>query len=266
MWANPEVEDAPDLLRVGQEITILPVDGVYHEVVSGETLRSIAGKYNVGHEAIIQCEYNRLEPPDYRIGEGMHLIVPGGVKPYVPKVVTAYGGPVPEGATGSGLFQWPVLGYISQGYWYGHRAIDLGAPTGSALLAADGGFVSFAGWTDVGYGYLVVINHQNGFATYYAHMSNVAAIPDRLENGVGKAKHQDVLHRILSQIMIDPEDLVFFKALVKGFLQVHCSWQIPTEGFLHHDSRPAVAILTFFGKVGLPQHFGNYRIQGRRNR
>ena len=44
---------------------------------------------------------------------------------------------------------------------------------GSALLAADGGFVSFAGWTDVGYGYLVVIDHANGFVTYYAHMSNI---------------------------------------------------------------------------------------------
>ena len=173
MWANPEVEDAPDLLRVGQEIIVLPMDGVYHEVVAGETLRSIAGKYSVGSEAIIECKYNHLEPPDYRIAEGMHLIVPGGVKPYIPKVVTAYEGPVPEGAQGSGLFQWPVLGYISQGYWYGHRAIDLGAPTGSALLAADGGFVSFAGWTDVGYGYLVVIDHRNGFTTYYGHMSNI---------------------------------------------------------------------------------------------
>jgi murein DD-endopeptidase MepM/ murein hydrolase activator NlpD len=66
-----------------------------------------------------------------------------------------------------------VLGYISQGYWYGHRAIDVGAPTGSALLAADGGFISFAGWTDVGYGYLVVIDHRNGFTTYYGHMSNI---------------------------------------------------------------------------------------------
>jgi murein DD-endopeptidase MepM/ murein hydrolase activator NlpD len=173
MWANPEVEDAPDLLRLGQQISILPVDGAYHTVVEGETLRSIAGKYNVRTEAIIQCEYNHLAPPDYPIAEGIRLIVPGGVKPYIPKVVTAFQGPVPEGTQGSGQFQWPVLGYISQGYWYGHRAIDVGAPTGSALLAADGGFISFAGWTDVGYGYLVVIDHRNGFTTYYGHMSNI---------------------------------------------------------------------------------------------
>jgi len=172
-WANPAIEDAPDLLRIGQEVTILPIDGAYHEVAEGDTLESIAEEYKVECEVIITCEYNHLEPPDHSIAEGMQLIIPGGEKPYVPKVVTAYAGSVPEGARGTGRFQWPVLGRITQGYWYGHRAIDIGAPIGSALLAADGGFVSFAGWTDVGYGYLVVIDHANGFATYYAHMSNI---------------------------------------------------------------------------------------------
>ncbi len=173
MWADSAIEDAPDLLRIGQVVTILPTNGVYHEVAEGDTLESIAEEYKVEPEAIIACEYNDLESPDYAIVEGMHLIVPGGEKPYVPKVVTTFAGSVPEGARGTGRFQWPVLGTITQGYWYGHRAIDVGAPTGSALLAADGGFVSFAGWTDIGYGYLVVIDHANGFATYYAHLSNI---------------------------------------------------------------------------------------------
>jgi murein DD-endopeptidase MepM/ murein hydrolase activator NlpD len=172
-WANPAIEDAPDLLQIGQEVTILPLDGAYHQVAEGDTLASIAEEYKVEPEAIATCQYNFLQTPDYRIREGMGLIIPGGEKPYVPKVVTTYSGPVPEGARGTGRFQWPVLGRITQGYWYGHRAIDIGAPIGSALLAADGGFVTFAGWTDVGYGYLVVIDHANGFATYYAHMSNI---------------------------------------------------------------------------------------------
>jgi len=172
MWANPAVEDAPDLLRIGQELYILPVDGVYHTVGEGDTLESIAEKYEVDVETIVSCEYNHLEPPDFAIEPGMRLVVPGGEKPYIPKVVTSYTGPIPEGARGTGLFQWPVLGYITQGYWYGHRAIDIAAPTGTAVRAADAGFVSFVGWTDVGYGYLVVIDHANGFATYYAHLSN----------------------------------------------------------------------------------------------
>lgn len=173
MWANSAIEDAPDLLRIGQEVIILPIDGVYHKVAEGDTLASIAEKYKVTTDVITACEYNRLTAPDYAIEVGMYLIVPGGEKPYVPKVVTSYTGPVPEGARGTGAFQWPVLGRITQGYWYGHRALDIGASVGSAVLAADGGFVSFAGWTDMGYGYLVVIDHANGFVTYYGHLSNI---------------------------------------------------------------------------------------------
>jgi murein DD-endopeptidase MepM/ murein hydrolase activator NlpD len=173
MWANPAIEDTPDLLRIGQEVVILPIDGAYHQVADGDTLESVAKTYKVYTETIATCEYNDLVPPNYKITVGVWLIVPGGEKPYVPKVVTSYDGPVPEGARGTGRFQWPVLGRITQGFWSGHRAIDIGAPTGSAVLAADGGFVSFAGWTDVGYGYLVVIDHANGFATYYAHLSNI---------------------------------------------------------------------------------------------
>ena len=133
---------------------------------------SLAAFYQVVSSTIALCEYNQLRPP-YTLVEDSYLIIPDGQKPYIPKLVTAYDGPVPEGAQGSGQFQWPLLGRLTQGYWYGHRAIDIAAPIGSALLAADGGFISFAGWTDVGYGYLVVIDHNNGFLTYYAHMSQI---------------------------------------------------------------------------------------------
>jgi murein DD-endopeptidase MepM/ murein hydrolase activator NlpD len=173
MWANPAIEDAPDLLRIGQEVIILPIDGAYHTVTADDTLDSLAETYKVDSTTIATCEYNNLVPPDYTIKEGDKLIIPGGEKPYVPKVVTSYTGSVPGGARGTGRFQWPVMGRITQGFWYGHRAIDIGAPAGSAVQAADGGFVSFAGWTDVGYGYLIVIDHANGFATYYAHLSNI---------------------------------------------------------------------------------------------
>jgi murein DD-endopeptidase MepM/ murein hydrolase activator NlpD len=171
MWSNSAVEDAPDYLQIGQQLVILPVDGVYHTVAKGDTLESIAKKYKATIESITGVSFNNLQPPDYKIEPGMRLIVAGGEKPYVPKVVTAYTGAVPQGARGTGRFQWPVLGTITQGYWWGHRALDLGAATGSPVYAADGGFVSFAGWTDIGYGNLVVVDHANGYATYYAHLS-----------------------------------------------------------------------------------------------
>ncbi len=173
MWSNPAVEEVPDMLSIGQELVILPVDGVYHTVAEGETLETIAEKYKSTPEAITGCTYNGLEAPLYRIDVGMRLIVPGGEKPYVAKTVTTYEGPVPEDVHGSGQFLWPVGGTISQGYWYGHRAIDVAAPLGSAVQAADAGYVSFAGWTDIGYGYLVVLDHANGYSTYYAHLSSI---------------------------------------------------------------------------------------------
>jgi murein DD-endopeptidase MepM/ murein hydrolase activator NlpD len=173
MWANPAVENAPDLLRIGQEIAILPLDGVYHQVEEGDTLASIAEAYEAEVEAIVNCTFNDLEQSDRSIEPGTYLIVPGGRKPYEPKTVTAFAGLAPAGARGTGRFRWPVSGNITQHYWYGHRAVDIGAAAGSAVLTADGGFVSFAGWTDLGYGYLIVVDHANGFATYYAHLSNI---------------------------------------------------------------------------------------------
>lgn len=173
VWSNPDVEDTPDLLRIGQVLNILPVDGVYHTVKEDDTLESIAEKYKVEVDAIVDLSYNDLQPPNYSIQPEMQLIVPGGSKPYVPKRVTAYAGPIPEGTRGTGLFVWPVQGVITQWYWWAHRAIDIGAPVGSAVVASDGGYVSFAGWTDIGYGYLIVIDHANSYATYYAHLSQI---------------------------------------------------------------------------------------------
>jgi murein DD-endopeptidase MepM/ murein hydrolase activator NlpD len=173
LWSNPKLEELPDLLRIGQAVVILPVDGVYHTVVDDDTLESIAEKYKVEVEAITGLSYNDLRPPLFRIQEGMKLIVPGGTKPYVPRRVTSYTGPIPNSARGTGAFVWPVSGKLTQLYWWGHRAVDIGAPTGSAVVATDGGYVSFVGWTDIGYGYLIIVDHANGYSSYYAHLSQM---------------------------------------------------------------------------------------------
>ncbi len=172
MWSNPEMEKMPDLLQVGQVLTILPLDGVYHTVAVSETLESLAEKYKVTVEAITTCSFNAI-PADEQLAVGDKLIIPGGTKPYVAREVTAYQGPVQTEVTGAGIFYWPAAGVLTQGYWYGHRAIDIGGSVGAAIVASDGGYVSFAGWTDIGYGYLVVLDHANGFQTYYAHLSRI---------------------------------------------------------------------------------------------
>jgi murein DD-endopeptidase MepM/ murein hydrolase activator NlpD len=171
MWSNRELEENPDLLQLGQEVVILPVSGVYHKVLTGDTLDSIAKQYKVEPAAITGCEYNHLgDPAQIKVGD--YLVVPGGVKPYVPRVVHAYSGPIPQGASkGSGIFAWPTSGFISQQYWELHRAIDIANASGTRIVAADSGYVAIVGSSDTGYGKYVVIDHGNGFQTLYAHFS-----------------------------------------------------------------------------------------------
>ncbi len=121
MWAN-EQENNPDVLSIGQELIILPVSGVYHTVQKGDTVESIAAKYQVNPSAITQFAMNGLKPP-FELTIGEKIIVPGGQKPYVPRVVAAYQGPVPTDATrGTGRFGWPASGLITQIVWGGQGA------------------------------------------------------------------------------------------------------------------------------------------------
>jgi murein DD-endopeptidase MepM/ murein hydrolase activator NlpD len=170
MWSNGRLEDNPDLLSVGQKLVILPTSGVYYIVEEGNTLESVAKRYKVEISAITDYEVNGLKEP-YELTPGMALVVPGGEKPYIPKFVHRYTGPIPEDAAkGTGGFVWPASGYITQKFWSHHRAIDIGAPKGTPVVASDSGFVVYAGWDDSGYGRMLLIDHGNGWHTLYAHL------------------------------------------------------------------------------------------------
>ena len=68
---------------------------------------------------------------------------------------------------------WPVAGGISQYYHAGHLALDLAAPYGSTIWAAQSGTVTWAGWRNNGGGYVIAIDHGNGMSTVYNHLSSV---------------------------------------------------------------------------------------------
>jgi murein DD-endopeptidase MepM/ murein hydrolase activator NlpD len=177
MWANGNLEKNPDLLRPGQELVILPIDGVYHTVVKGDTLEKIAKKYKAEVQSIVECTYNGLDPEDPQIAPGDKIIVPGGIKPYISRMVTTYNGPIPANAErGTGVFAWPTAGRVTDrfgfrtftGRW--HTGVDISGYTGAPVKAADSGFVVFAGWQNNGYGNVVAIDHRNGYRTVYAHL------------------------------------------------------------------------------------------------
>ncbi|MBC7869664.1 MAG: M23 family metallopeptidase, partial [Chitinophagaceae bacterium] len=62
----------------------------------------------------------------------------------------------------------PVDGLLTQRFHIGHPGIDLALPIGSPVKATQSAQVIFAGWSEIGYGYLIIL--QSGpFITYYAH-------------------------------------------------------------------------------------------------
>ena len=185
MWSNPELEKNPDLLRIGDKLVILPVNGVFHKIKKGDSLAKIAKQYKVKVEDIVNFEWNNLESADAALTPGEHLIVPGGKKPYVARTVAIRRGSVPKNAQrGSGAFIWPASGTITQGYWHSHRAIDIASWIGNPVVASDSGYVVFAGWDRTGYGNLIIINHGNGYETYYAHLSAIfVRVGDSVKRG-----------------------------------------------------------------------------------
>ena len=179
VWAN-DLESNPDFLHLGQDLIILPVNGVMHVVQPGDTLLAIAGKYKATVDDIRNLPANHLEGEDPVLQVGQRLIVPGGTKPepapqpVAPPEGTATAAPAPANApVGTSQFIWPIQGTVSQGFQPYHRAIDILGHLGQPIAACDSGHVAFAGWSDSGWGNYVVIDHGNGYKTLYAHMSHI---------------------------------------------------------------------------------------------
>jgi lipoprotein NlpD len=61
---------------------------------------------------------------------------------------------------------------VIRGFFPGHTGIDLAMPAGTTVFAADGGTIIFAGWSNWGYGYSIVIAH-GGMLTLYGHLSRI---------------------------------------------------------------------------------------------
>jgi murein DD-endopeptidase MepM/ murein hydrolase activator NlpD len=91
---------------------------------------------------------------------------------------------------GSGKFLWPARGVVTSNFGSRggtlHKGLDIGAPYGTNICAADGGTVIYTGYSS-SYGYLVKIDHGNGYVTYYAHCSSLL-----VENGQTVAKGQHI--------------------------------------------------------------------------
>jgi len=206
IWSNDRFY--VNAMRVGLELTILPVNGAYHHVTEPQTIAAIAEQYKVDPYAIIDSEYNNLfgTTPQTILPEGLAVVIPGGKGSTEPiywdpglVVTTEYttDGSNPVGAgikagTDYALFAVgdpgscgkqavsggsppvgsPIIDHytITQDFSWAHGGIDLAVPEGTRVYSAGSGTVIFKGWSTWGYGYTVVIAH-GGTLSIYGHLN-----------------------------------------------------------------------------------------------
>lgn len=183
-WANNIPIKAG--IKIGQELLILPITGIRHKVNKGDTLATIAKKYKSDADDI--ASFNGLESGE-KLTAGTYLIIPNGEmnipteKITVKEPKTRANLPSAPSTTNNvldGYFIKPVVnGILTQGYHDRYNALDISLPRGQAIgapiLAAADGVVIVAkpsGWNGA-YGQMVIIQHDNGIQTLYAHLSSV---------------------------------------------------------------------------------------------
>ncbi|MEA5079061.1 MAG: LysM peptidoglycan-binding domain-containing M23 family metallopeptidase [Anaerolineaceae bacterium] len=193
LWANYDYfkDVATSMISIGWVLNIPPTDGILYTWKDGDDLVSIAAQYNASESDILCWPSNHLDINNPTISAGALVMIPGGsrplqswiqVVPYAPKsgVTRVVAGPgscqVPDGGPiGSTAFIWPSANHYLSGFdfvsW--HLGIDIAANTGDPVWAADNGTVVYAGWNDSGYGNMVIIDHNNGYATAYGHLSAI---------------------------------------------------------------------------------------------
>jgi murein DD-endopeptidase MepM/ murein hydrolase activator NlpD len=200
LWSNYNILlDDPHSLKPGQELVILPVNGVYWEWLGGIPFGDWAEFYGVDPAAIIEFPGNNIDPntvgdfANANIKTGTWLIIPGGEREFVswsaplgvtrenPASARVLGpgacDPVSGGAVGYGTYVYPTSKHFLSGFDYSektnHRGIDLAGSEGEGVYAADAGVVVYSGWNNYGYGNMIMIDHGNGFQSLYAHLSDL---------------------------------------------------------------------------------------------
>ena len=180
VWAN---DIKGGVIHPGEVLIILPITGLKHTVLKGETLASLAKNYKADAHEIAQ--YNDLAD-SATLAVGSVVIIPNGeVAPIhsptksssVKKVKVGaepyLGG---SGRSQNGYYRWPVAGGVVTQGLHGWNSVDIGAPRGTSIYAAADGIVIVArinGAWNGGYGNYIVVQHNNGTQTLYSHATKV---------------------------------------------------------------------------------------------
>ena len=243
MSAQPQLANpapSPKLASLGtpsnsSNLNVVPANAYAHTIESGESLYTIARKYNVTAQAIMQA--NGITSPD-KIFVGQKVTIPGrsdlAAKAAPTKVASLAPGEAPLGAnkvtaaapkasqpmpnktaaindpklvdpntsptkppmqqvataqpapkapapaqdqqmSGADKFRWPVSCKVTTDFITSKgTGINIDAPEGSAVRAAENGTVIYVGSGVEGYGNLVLIRHPNGYVSAYAHLKSTS--------------------------------------------------------------------------------------------
>lgn len=169
LWAN-NIRN-PHLIKVGDELIILPVSGVKYEVKKGDTIESVAKKFKGDADEILS--FNGIVAGE-SLEVGMTIIIPDGefAAPITPAGGRAQLGSLPSYR---GYYMRPVFGGRRSRGVHGFNGVDLADSCGLPVIASAGGTIIIArssGWNG-GYGKYIVITHPNGTQTLYAHLSAI---------------------------------------------------------------------------------------------
>ncbi len=173
------------MMKPGRYIDVPTKKGIYYKVNKGDTLNRIALRHKIPMKSI--AVHNRLQGKMIRPGQRIFLpdaeeqreLSPVAVK----KKKTA-----PAIIAERMKFIWPIRGRITSGFGNRkdplrgqrqfHCGIDISANVGTPIRAAADGKVIFSGWKE-GYGNCVILRHDRGFITVYAHNSKNEVEVDR---------------------------------------------------------------------------------------
>jgi murein DD-endopeptidase MepM/ murein hydrolase activator NlpD len=218
--AAVEVASAPATVTSAPALVSVPANAYAHVIESGESLYTIARRYDVTAQAIIQA--NGLGSPD-KIYVGQKIVIPGRAdllaakgpaRPVVGDDTSAApievasietnaaspiasrdmiepvesapaatasvesNGPliqpkVEPTLSGAEKFRWPVSGRVITNFANSKgTGINIEAPEGAAIRAAENGQVIYVGNGVEGYGNLILIRHPNGYVSAYAHLKD----------------------------------------------------------------------------------------------
>ena len=192
------LKDSPDLLKPGQQLNILPVDGTYYQWQGSENLTKVSQVFGVDPEVIINFPGNHLDPDTIgdlshpNISSGTWLIAPGGKRDFTSWTAPAqlvrsnpsthvWGpgvcGSISYVQVGYGTFVFPTTEHWLSGTPFTpsirHFGVDFAGAQGNGVFATDAGTVVYSGWNDWGYGNLIIIDHGNGWQSLYAHLSQI---------------------------------------------------------------------------------------------